>query len=37
MVDASVFPLEPLGHIQSTAYSVAEKTVDLIKEDQKWH
>lgn len=33
VVDASVFPLEPLGNIQSTVYAVAEKAADLIKED----
>lgn len=33
VVDASVFPIEPLGHVQSTAYAVAEKAADLIKED----
>lgn len=33
VVDASVFPIEPLGHLQSTAYTVAEKAADLIKAD----
>lgn len=33
VVDASVFPIEPLGHVQSTVYAVAEKAADLIKED----
>ncbi|CAN8100132.1 unnamed protein product [Discula destructiva] len=33
VVDASVFPIEPLGHLQSTVYAVAEKAADLIKED----
>lgn len=33
IVDASVFPVEPLGHIQSTVYAVAEKAADLIKAD----
>ncbi|KAJ9134158.1 GMC oxidoreductase [Pleurostoma richardsiae] len=35
IVDASVFPLEPLGNIQTTVYAVAEKAADLIKEDRK--
>lgn len=34
VVDASVFPLEPLGNIQSTVYAVAERAADLIKEDR---
>jgi choline dehydrogenase-like flavoprotein len=33
VVDASIFPLEPLGNIQSTVYAVAERAADLIKED----
>lgn len=33
VVDASVFPIEPLGHIQSTIYAVAEKAADMIKAD----
>lgn len=33
IVDASVFPIEPLGHLQSTIYAVAERAVDLIKAD----
>lgn len=33
VVDASVFPMEPLGHLQSTVYAVAERAVDLIKAD----
>ncbi|PGH20342.1 hypothetical protein AJ80_03610 [Polytolypa hystricis UAMH7299] len=35
VVDASVFPLEPLGNIQATVYAVAEKAADIIKEDAK--
>ncbi|ETS81086.1 hypothetical protein PFICI_06088 [Pestalotiopsis fici W106-1] len=35
IVDASVFPLEPLGNIQATVYAVAEKAADFIKEDRK--
>lgn len=31
VVDASIFPLEPLGNIQATVYAVAEKASDLIK------
>ncbi|KAL1615622.1 hypothetical protein SLS54_008889 [Diplodia seriata] len=33
VVDASVFPLEPLGNIQATVYAVAEKAADIIKRD----
>lgn len=33
VVDASVSPLEPLGHLQSTMYAVAERAADLITED----
>lgn len=33
VVDASIFPMEPLGHVQSTIYAVAEKAADLIKAD----
>ncbi|KAK6201988.1 hypothetical protein LQW54_009201 [Pestalotiopsis sp. IQ-011] len=35
VVDASVFPLEPLGNIQATVYAVAEKAADMIKEDRR--
>jgi len=35
VVDASIFPLEPLGNIQTTVYAVAEKAADMIKEDRK--
>ncbi|GME24669.1 putative aryl-alcohol dehydrogenase protein [Neofusicoccum parvum] len=35
VVDASVFPMEPLGNIQATVYAVAEKAADIIKEDWK--
>ncbi|KAK4136287.1 GMC oxidoreductase [Trichocladium antarcticum] len=34
IVDASVFPIEPVGNIQSTVYAVAERAADLIKEDR---
>jgi len=34
-VDASVFPLVPVGNIQSVVYAVAEMAADLIKEDHK--
>lgn len=33
VVDASIFPLEPSGNIQATVYAVAERAVDLIKDD----
>lgn len=35
VVDASIFPMEPLGNIQATVYAVAEKAADLIKADWK--
>ena len=35
VVDASIFPLEPLGNIQTTVYAVAEKAADIIKEDRR--
>lgn len=31
VVDVSIVPVEPLGHLQSTVYAVAEKTADLMK------
>lgn len=34
VVDASVFPIEPLGNIQATVYAVAERAADIIKEDR---
>lgn len=34
VVDASVFPLEPLGNLQSTVYAVAERAADILKEDR---
>ncbi|KAL1868809.1 hypothetical protein Plec18167_008114 [Paecilomyces lecythidis] len=34
IADASIFPLEPVGNIQSCVYLVAEKAADLIKEDR---
>ncbi|KAL8847231.1 MAG: hypothetical protein Q9221_007718 [Calogaya cf. arnoldii] len=33
VVDASIFPLEPRGNIQSSVYAIAERASDLIKED----
>ena len=35
IVDASIFPLIPLGNILTTGYAVAEKAADLIKGHQK--
>lgn len=35
VVDASVFPIEPLGNIQATVYAVAERAADIIKEDRE--
>ncbi|KAG8163245.1 hypothetical protein KVR01_006542 [Diaporthe batatas] len=34
VVDASIFPLEPAGNIQSTVYAVAERAADIIREDR---
>ncbi|EAQ83060.1 hypothetical protein CHGG_10878 [Chaetomium globosum CBS 148.51] len=34
VVDASVFPIEPVGNIQSVVYAVAERAADFIKEDR---
>ncbi|KAJ4390760.1 hypothetical protein N0V93_004358 [Gnomoniopsis smithogilvyi] len=34
VVDASVFPIEPLGNIQATVYAVAERAADILKEDR---
>lgn len=34
VVDASIFPLEPSGNIQSVVYAVAEKAADIIKDDR---
>ncbi|KAF1978065.1 putative aryl-alcohol dehydrogenase [Bimuria novae-zelandiae CBS 107.79] len=33
VIDASIFPMIPLGNIQTTVYAVAERACDLIKED----
>ena len=33
IVDASVFPLEPNGNIQSSVYAVAERAADMIRQD----
>lgn len=35
VVDASIFPMEPMGNIQATVYAVAEKAADIIKDDWK--
>ncbi|KAK1255988.1 hypothetical protein MKX07_008247 [Trichoderma sp. CBMAI-0711] len=35
VVDASVFPIQVAGNIQSMVYAVAEKAADIIKEDRK--
>ncbi|KAL5358569.1 putative aryl-alcohol dehydrogenase [Aspergillus floccosus] len=32
VVDASIFPLVPLGNIQATVFAVAEKAADIIKQ-----
>ena len=31
--DASIFPIQVRGNIQSTVYAVAEKGADIVKED----
>jgi choline dehydrogenase-like flavoprotein len=31
--DASIFPIQVRGNIQSTVYAVAEKGSDILKED----
>lgn len=35
VVDASIIPLEPRGNIQSSVYAIAERAVDIIKEDMR--
>ncbi|KAJ8124606.1 hypothetical protein O1611_g9034 [Lasiodiplodia mahajangana] len=35
VVDASVMPLIPGGHIQSAIYAIAEKAADIIKRDHR--
>ncbi|KAH8816633.1 putative aryl-alcohol dehydrogenase [Xylogone sp. PMI_703] len=35
IVDASIIPNQPSGNIVATVYAVAERAVDIIKEDQK--
>lgn len=35
VVDASIFPVEPAGNLQSVVYATAERAADLIKEDRK--
>ena len=37
IVDASIFPMVPLGNIQSTVYAVAERAADFVKEDWGMH
>lgn len=34
VVDASIFPLEPVGHLQTVVYAVAEKAAQIIKDDR---
>ncbi|KAI5460573.1 choline dehydrogenase [Mariannaea sp. PMI_226] len=33
IIDASIYPMIPMGNIQATVYAVAEKASDIIKED----
>jgi choline dehydrogenase-like flavoprotein len=35
VVDASIMPLVPTGNLQLCVYAIAEKAVDLIREDRK--
>ncbi|CAH0024513.1 unnamed protein product [Clonostachys rhizophaga] len=35
VVDASIFPLVPVGNIQSAVYAVAEKAADIIKAERR--
>ena len=35
VVDASIFPLMPMGNIVTSVYAVAERAADLIKEDKR--
>ncbi|GAW25109.1 putative GMC oxidoreductase [Rosellinia necatrix] len=35
VVDASILPLIPGGHIQSAIYAIAEKAADIIKQDKR--
>ncbi|KAL8735786.1 MAG: hypothetical protein Q9166_000650 [cf. Caloplaca sp. 2 TL-2023] len=37
VVDASVFPVLPAGHIQATVYAIAEKIADGILNDRRHH
>jgi choline dehydrogenase-like flavoprotein len=33
VVDASIFPVIPLGNTQATVYAVAEKAADIVRQD----